>query len=185
VVLAVLELTLIGVRGGFEGAVTVELAVEELALELVTVVEDDYSLPVLEVVVELPLVYVLSQLLQLALPLEAMITKLALVHLPPVGRHVLPRQQLAVLKNSRVARSVLLIRALTTRPVVFPSTFVGAALRPVHASLSVADCPNCFPHIDLSRLILDAEPVAGQLLDLWSLSAGLFAGNVDGDWRAA
>lgn len=184
VVLAVAEVSLVGVGVGLEHPVALKLAVQELALELVAVFEADLSVAVLEVVVELSLVDVLADLLQPALPLEAVVPELALVDLLPVRRHELALLQLVVLEYPGVGGLVLLEDPQPARLIVLPGALVKPSLRPLHPALPVLGRPQHLPDVNLASLVPDPEPVVGKWLyvgvDGWSVS-GL--GDVDGEGR--
>lgn len=185
VVLAVAEVALVGVRVGLEDAVALELAVEELALKLVAVLEADLAVAVLEVVVELPLVDVLAGLLQAALPLEAVVAELALVDLPAVGRDELALLQLVVAEDTGVGGLVLLEDPQPAGLVVLPGALVEPALRPLHASLPVLGRPRHLPDVHLASFIPDPEPVVGEGLDVGVDGRDVCGlGDVDGEGRA-
>lgn len=185
VVLAVAEISLVGVGVGLEDAVTLEFSVEELALELITILEADLAMAVLEVVVELPLVNVLPNLLQPALPLEAVVSKLSFVDLLAVGRDKLAFLKLVVPENTRVSGLVLLEHPQSAGLVILPGALVESALWPLHAPLPVLGRPRHLPDVHLSSLVPDPELVIGEWLDVGIDGrhvGGL--GNVDGEGSA-
>lgn len=184
VVLAVAEVALVGVGVGLEDAVALELAVEELALELVAVFEADLAVAVLEVVVELPLVDVLAHLLQPPLPFEAVVAELALVDLLAVGRDELALLQLVVLENAGVGRLVLLEHSQPARLIVLPGALVKPSLRPLHPALPVLRRAQHLSHVHLARLVPDPELVVGERLNVGVYGRGLAClGDVDGEGR--
>lgn len=116
---------------------------------------------VLEIVMELSLVDILADLLQSALSLEAVISKLSLVDLLAVGGDELALLEFIVLENARVSGLVLLEDSLSTRLIVLPSSLVKSSLRPLHPSLAVLGRTHHASDINLTSFILDPELVVG------------------------
>lgn len=174
-VLAVAEVSFVGVGVGLEHPVALKLAVQELALELVSVLEANLAVAVLEVVVELALVDILTDLLQAALSLEAVIPKLALIDFLAVGRYELALLEFIILENARVDGVVLLEDPQPAGLIILPSALVKTSLRPLHPALAVLGRPYHLPDIHLASLVPDPEPVVGQRLNV-----GVYGGYVAG-----
>lgn len=136
-VLAVAEVSFVGVGVGLKHPVALKFAVQELTLELVSVLEANLAVAVLEVVVELALVDILTDLLQAALSLEAVIPKLALIDFLAVGRYELALLEFIIFENARVDGVVLLEDPQPAGLIVLPSALVKTSLRPFHPALTV------------------------------------------------
>lgn len=130
VILPILEFALILVGLGLEAAVSLKLAVEEVAIEYVARVEDDLSLAVLEVVDETALVNVESAFLQPSLALILLVLELSLVDFALVSGNVLSVDELVVFEMAPVNGAVLGEDSLSKGVIVEPFSVVGGAIAP-------------------------------------------------------
>lgn len=183
-IFSIAEISFIGVGVGLEDSVSLELAVQELALEFVAVLEADLAVAVLEVVMELSLIDVLANLLQPTLSLEAVISKLSLVDLLAIGRDELTLLKFIVLENPRVGGLILLEDSQPTCLIILPSSFIKSSLWPLHSSLTVLGRAHHLSDINLASFILDPELVVGKCFYVGVVGQDLAClGDVDGEGR--
>jgi hypothetical protein len=159
----------------------VKFAIQELALELVTIIEFDAPMAILEVIMELSLVNILSYLHQSSFSFELVIGKASLILFLAIDGDVLSRYELILFKNSSVDCPILLVGTLPASYIIIPGSFIKTALRPLHATLSESHSILGFTNVYLSCSIFDANFVSRKWLDVRSVWLGILFGIGDGD----
>jgi hypothetical protein len=161
------KIALVGMGIRSEHSLSVKFTVEELALELVAIVEFDPSMSILEVIMELSF--------------ELVIGKASLIHFLAIAGDVLSRYKLVLLENSSVDCTILLVFTYAASSIVLPSSFIKTALRPLHATLSVSHSIFGLADVYLSCSIFYANFVVRQGCDGGSCRPGILFGIGDGD----
>jgi hypothetical protein len=175
------KIALVGMGIRSEHSLSVKFTVEELALELVAIVEFDPSMSILEVIMELSFIDILSYLFQSSFSFELVIGKASLIHFLAIAGDVLSRYKLVLLENSSVDCTILLVFTYAASSIVLPSSFIKTALRPLHATLSVSHSIFGLADVYLSCSIFYANFVVRQCCDGGSCRPGILFGIGDGD----
>lgn len=175
------KIALVGMSIRSENSLPMEFAVEELALELVAIVELDPSVSILEVIMELSFIDILSYLFQSSFSFELVIGETSLIHFLAIAGDVLSRYKLVLLENSSVDCPILLVFTYAASSIILPGSLIKTALRPLHATLSVSHSISGLADVYLSGSIFNANFVVRERCDGGSCRPGILFGIGDGD----